>query len=174
MIGILGGTFDPIHLGHLRLALEAYEKYKLSEVRFIPCRSPVHKKDPIASTQHRIAMLKLALKSHPDFVLDQREITRKTPSYMIETLQSLKKEMPQQSLGLILSATDMDTFTQWHCWKDILALAKLFIMPRGTASSLPISSTLIRKLIKQNKSPRFLLPDPVLDYILHHKIYKQA
>jgi nicotinate-nucleotide adenylyltransferase len=171
MIGILGGAFDPVHLGHLRMALDAYEKYKLTEIRFIPCALPVHKKTPIASGKQRIAMLKLAIKSHPAFVLDQREINRKTPSYMIETLHSLKSDMPDQSFGLIMGATEMASFTTWRCFEEILTLAKLLIMPRGTANSLPVSSTLIRKILKQNKNPRYLLPDPVLDYIIHHKIY---
>jgi nicotinate-nucleotide adenylyltransferase len=171
MIGILGGTFDPVHLGHLRMALEALEKYKLTEVRFIPCALPVHKKAPAASARQRIAMLKLALKSQPAFVLDTREVVRKTPSYMIDTLHSLKSEYPNQSLGLLMGATEMASFTSWHRFEEILMLAKLLIMPRGTENALPVSSTLIRKILKKNKSPRYLLPDPVLDYIIYHKIY---
>src|SRR5690348_6408680 len=101
MIGILGGTFDPIHIGHLRMAWEAYEKYHLEEVRFIPCALPVHKKAPLASVKARVEMLKLALKPCSAFTLDLREIQRKTPSYMIETLLSLHQELPEKKFSLV-------------------------------------------------------------------------
>lgn len=171
-IGILGGTFDPIHFGHLRIALEALEKYKLKEVRFIPCALPVHKKAPLVSSDHRIAMLKLAVKSQKNFIIDQREIKRKTPSFMIETLYDLKDEMPDQQFGLILGSTELVSFTKWRHWQEILKLASLIILPRDTAGALPISSTAIRKMIKKNQNPRYLLPDAVLDYIVYHKLYE--
>ncbi len=170
-IGILGGTFDPVHFGHLRIALEALEKYHLKQVRFIPCALPVHKKAPLASSQHRIAMLKLAVKFQKKFLIDEREIKRKTPSYMIETLTDLRAEMPSEQFGLILGSTELVSFTKWRHWQEILKLAQLIVLPRNTASALPISSTIIRKMIKKNQNPRFLLPDAVLDYIAHHKLY---
>lgn len=172
IIGILGGTFDPVHFGHLRIALEAYEKYHLKQVRFMPCKLPVHKKAPIVSSQHRIAMLELAIKSQKDFILDTREITRNTPSYMIETLSDLKTEMPDQQFGLILGSTELTSFTKWRHWQEILKLAQLIVLPRDIATALPISSTAIRKILQKNKNPRYLLPDSVLDYIVYHKLYK--
>ncbi len=101
-IGILGGTFDPIHHGHLRTALEVYEEVNCKEIRFIPCKQPVHRSTPIASLQQRLDMLHLALAAQPGFILDTREIQRDTPSYTLLTLKSLREEFPQSPLCLIM------------------------------------------------------------------------
>jgi nicotinate-nucleotide adenylyltransferase len=173
MIGVLGGTFNPVHFGHLRMAIEAFEKYQLEQIRFIPCKVPVHKKTPGVSAEHRVAMLKLAIQSQKNFIIDEREVKRKTPSYMIETLSNLRDEMPKQQFGLILGSTELILLTKWRRWQDILKIAQLIVLPRDTASALPISSTAIRNLIKKNKNPQYLLPNAVLDYIVNHKLYKQ-
>ena len=176
MIGILGGTFDPVHLGHLRLALDLLDKnslspHKLSEIRFIPCKNPVLKKSASASSQHRLAMLKLAVKNQPNFSIDDRELRRKTPSYMIDTLCELQTEMPEERFALIMGSDALSLFTQWQCYEDILEIAELVIIPRGTLATLPISSSHIRALLKSGKSARYLVPDKVLDYIIKHKMY---
>jgi len=171
MIGIFGGTFDPIHLGHLRTALELADKHSLTEIRFIPCKDPVLKKPAQVSAKHRLAMLTLAVKHQPNFKIDQRELKRKTPSYMIDTLCELQEEMPKERFALILGSDALSSFTQWQCYDDILELAELILVPRDTLETLPISSTHIRKLIKTGKSARYLVPDRVWDYIIKHKIY---
>jgi nicotinate-nucleotide adenylyltransferase len=171
MIGILGGTFDPVHFGHLRIALEAYEKHKLKEVRFIPVNTPVHKHAPLASSEHRLKMVNAAIKSQEGFIADNREIKRQSPSYMIETLLDLHAEMPHEKFGLILGSEQLVSFTTWHRWEEILKLATLIVMPRETSNALPISSTEIREMLQSHLSPRYLLPDDILDYITKHKLY---
>ena len=172
MIAIFGGTFDPIHLGHLRLALELQEKYKFKSVLFVPCKNPVLKKKPIASLKHRIAMLKLAIKNQPNFSVDESELDRSGPSYMIDTLVNLKEKMPKEKLSLIIGSDAFDNFSQWRCPEDIISLAKLVVVPRDRNETLPISSTQIRKQLKIKKSARYLIPDSVWQYIVKHGLYR--
>src|SRR5579863_9961292 len=93
-IGIFGGTFDPIHFGHLRTALELFQALDLQEVKLIPCYQPVHRKMPVASPEHRYAMVKLAIESEPALSADESEIRRKGPSYTIDTLLALREQHP--------------------------------------------------------------------------------
>ncbi len=93
IIAILGGTFDPVHFGHLRTALELYEQLPLQEVRFIPCQQPVHKPDALASPEHRLAMLELAIQDQPEFVADAIELKRTQPSYTVHTLEQLRQSI---------------------------------------------------------------------------------
>ena len=171
-LGLFGGTFDPIHLGHLRLALELQEKYKFKSVRFIPCKNPVFKKKPLVSLKHRIAMLKLATKNQAGFIVDESEKNRVGPSYMIDTLVNLKEEMPKEKFSLILGNDAFEHFAQWRCPDDIVTLAKLIVVSRDPQETLPISSTHIRKQIKTKKSPRYLVPDAVWQYIIKHGLYR--
>ncbi len=172
MIAIFGGTFDPIHLGHLRLALDLHEKYKFDEIRFIPCKNPVLKKAATVSLEHRIAMLKLAVKDQPQFVVDESERHRNGPSYMIDTLVDLQSKMPKQKFTLILGSDAFEDFNRWHCCEDIIALAKLLVVPRGGNQTLPISSSDIRKRLSHKKSARYLVPDAVWKYIVKHGLYR--
>jgi nicotinate-nucleotide adenylyltransferase len=167
LIGILGGVFDPIHIGHLRMAIDAMEKYHLEQIRFIPCKIPVDKKLPQASMKHRLTMLTLALKSHKKFILDTQELKRKTPSYMLLTLKELHKKFPRKTFGLIIGADRIDTFSQWYGYKEILTLAELIIMPRD----LSVSSTQLRESFQLNKSTEYLLPNSVIRYIQQHHLY---
>lgn len=128
-IGILGGTFDPIHFGHLRAAVELYEALALQSIRFIPCQIPVHKTNALANPEHRLQMLNLALKDLSFASVDERELQRSTPSYMVETLYSLKSEMAQ-SLCLIIGTDAFAGFTSWHQWQAILSLAHLIVVKR--------------------------------------------
>src|SRR5438034_153245 len=101
-IGILGGTFDPIHFGHLRMALELHQALDLAEVRLIPCHQPVHRKLPAASPEHRLAMVEKAISTEPALRVDDCEIKRKSPSYMVDTLNNLRKNHPKTPLCLIM------------------------------------------------------------------------
>lgn len=129
-IGILGGAFDPIHLGHLRAAQEVMQRLPVQEIRFIPCQNPVHKAATAATTKQRLAMLQLALADSPHFKIDERELNRPTPSYMVETLNSLQAEMTTQALWLILGTDAFAHFTSWYRWQQILALANIIIVSR--------------------------------------------
>lgn len=206
-IGILGGTFDPIHYGHLRCALELYQQLNLQEVRFIPCHQPVLDKTARATPLQRVTMLKMALADQPHFLLDEREIQRSTPSYTLDTLISLREEFPHTPLCLMIGCDLLHSLERWHRWHELLTFAHLIVMTRpnstlplkGTIAEfihnhqindikqlqqqlsgylllvnipmLDISATFIRHQLAAALSPRYLLPDAVLQYIQQEKLY---
>jgi nicotinate-nucleotide adenylyltransferase len=129
-VGIFGGTFDPIHHGHLRTALELYQRFDLQEVRLVPCQKPVLDKTAYATTEQRLQMLQLAIKDQPGLVIDEREIKRATPSFTIDTLISLRKEFPLTPLCLILGYDNLLNLERWHRWQELLKFAHLLINSR--------------------------------------------
>lgn len=129
-IGILGGTFDPIHKGHIEIAKKVYEQLDLAEIRFIPCKQPLLKNDAQASTKQRVDLLKIACEPFPEFVIDEREIKRESPSYMVETLMSLRSELPQTPLCLIMGIDAYAELPRWYQWEKIITLAHLIIINR--------------------------------------------
>ena len=130
MIGILGGTFDPIHYGHLRTALDVKEQLALDEIRFIPLNQAVHRKQPQATAAQRLAMVKAAIAEQPGFVVDERELQREGTSYSIDTLISLREELADRPLCLLLGSDVFNGFLSWHRPMDILKLAHLVVMAR--------------------------------------------
>jgi nicotinate-nucleotide adenylyltransferase len=131
-IGILGGTFDPIHNGHLRLAQEAMEQCNLAAVRFIPTGTPPHRGAPHADARQRLDMVRLALQGNPDFVLDEREIHRTDPCYTADTLTALRAELGmQQPLCLLLGGDAFLQLHTWHEWKKLFGLAHIVAMQRA-------------------------------------------
>jgi len=137
MIGVLGGTFDPVHLAHLRCGLELLEYLRLAELRFLPCRQPPHRPAPVAEPAQRLAMLRLALEGQAGFSIDERELRRTGPSYMVDTLESLRGELPAQPLCLIVG---LDAFAQlhtWHRWERLIELAHIAIMTRPGLRAAP-------------------------------------
>ena len=148
LIGILGGTFDPIHYGHLRPALDIMLRVGLDEVRFIPNRTPPHREAPVLSDQQRAELVQLAINDTPGFVLDERELQREGPSYMVDTLQSLKDDFPENTLCLIMGMDAFNEFPHWHRWQTILELCHIIISTRPgvklaeLASRMPIPSSL--------------------------------
>jgi nicotinate-nucleotide adenylyltransferase len=149
-IGLLGGTFDPIHMGHLRMALELYEALDLAKVHIIPCYQPVHRKLPIATPQQRLDMVQCAIASEPTLQIDDREIRRKGQSYMIDTLSELRQEMPQTPLCLLLGIDAFLGFPSWYRWKDILAHAHLIVAhrPQYQLPSTGVVSDLIKERLQ--------------------------
>lgn len=208
LIGILGGTFDPIHYAHLRVALEVLETLEADHVRMIPCHQSPLRDKPFATDQHRLEMLQLAIYEQEGLQVDTRELLREGPSYSVETLAELRKAFPDAALCLVVGEDAFASFTKWHDWQGILALAHIIIATRpgytaeirGEAgqllkqrlvgekqaliqqqagciyplavTALDISATQIRKLILAGKSPRYLLPDAVLNYIQEHGLYQ--
>ncbi|OGT34947.1 MAG: hypothetical protein A3F11_06245 [Gammaproteobacteria bacterium RIFCSPHIGHO2_12_FULL_37_14] len=146
-IGILGGTFDPIHFGHLRLALELREFLDLAKIHIIPCYQPVHRKLPVASPAQRLAMLECAVAGEPALYADPREIQHGVPSYMIDTILEMRNEMPHTPLCLLLGIDAFLGFTSWHRWQDILDHAHLVIAHRPQYQ-LP-STGMIADLLKE-------------------------
>jgi len=209
-VGIFGGTFDPVHYGHLRAALEAREILELAEFRLLPAGTPPHRSNTVASGLHRLAMLRLAVSEHSWFKVDDREIRREGNSYMVDTLREIREETGDSPLLLIIGQDAANALESWHQWRVLFDLAHLVIMRRpksgldwsgelrnqmerrmvskpkqlreqaaGLAlqlevTQLAISSTGIRNQLLAGRSPRFLLPDAVIDYIEQNKLYFAA
>ena len=212
-IGILGGTFDPIHHGHLRLAEELGVTLRFDAVRLVPSSTPPHRSAPLAAAEHRLAMTRLATAGNNRFKVDEREMRRAGPGYMYDTLSDLRAESgAAQPLVLIVGADAFLEFATWHRWHEIFGLAHIAVahrpgfpverwserMPQPLAreyvarlmqqplavhltpaggivvvpfTALDISATAIRDMLKAGTSPRYLLPDAVLDYIRAHRLY---
>jgi len=146
-IGIFGGTFDPIHDGHLRAALEILQKLQLKEVRFVPCKKPVHEKVSHAHTEERLAMVKSAIKDIPGLCIDDREILRETPSYMVTTLESLREELGKTPIFLILGVDAFAKLDSWHQWEKLIELSHIIVINRP-GHALPQSGKVV-DLMKQ-------------------------
>lgn len=129
-IGIFGGTFDPIHYGHLRTAFELIQAARLSEVLFMPAGNPPHREITVASSELRLQMVKAAIAGQPGFNVDDREVRRTGPSYSVDTLAELRAEMPDRSICLIVGMDAFLGLPKWHQWQDILKLAHLIVAHR--------------------------------------------
>lgn len=129
-LGILGGTFDPIHNGHLNPAIYAANHLGLTQVLLIPAHVPPHKKNTIANVKQRVSMVKLACRDQSLFTLDSRELNRNTPSYSVETLQEIKAEHANYSLYLFIGMDSLLTFTTWFHYQEILTLCHLIVTHR--------------------------------------------
>lgn len=141
-IGILGGTFDPIHHGHLRIAQEALEQCALAQVRFIPSGTPPHRAAPLAAAPMRLEMVRLALAGHPDFIVDAREVSRRDPCYTVDTLSELRAELgAQKPLCLILGGDAFLQLHTWHEWRRLFELAHIVVLQR--AGGPPLGNAMI-------------------------------
>lgn len=206
-LAIFGGTFDPIHIGHLRSAIEVRELLACDELRFIPCHQPPHRAEPAATSAQRMRMLELAIAGEPGLTVDAREIQRDGPSYTIDTLTQLRAEMGAECrLHLVVGMDAFSALDGWHRWRELLDFAHLVVMhrpenamlgrgvvaellrerrvdveqlqksPSGSIAivqltPLPISATAIRGLIRAHRSPRYLLPDAVWEFIRSNSLY---
>ena len=211
-VGILGGTFDPVHYGHLRLAEEMLELAHLRQIRFIPTGTPPHRDAPQVSAQHRSAMVQLAIADQPAFVLDEREVRRAAPCYTVDTLLELRAELgAEQPLCLLMGGDAFLQLHTWHEWERLFELAHIVVgyrpgftleerinsttlalrshyqqrissadtlsqQPAGAIvelaiPKLEISATLIRNRVAEKRTIRYLLPNPVADYIHQHHLY---
>jgi nicotinate-nucleotide adenylyltransferase len=129
-IGILGGTFDPIHLGHLRMAIELYQALDLARVHLMPTFMPMYRKQPVATPEQRLAMVRCAVKGEPALFADDREIRRQGATYSIDTLREMQKEMPDTPLCLLVGIDAFLGFASWHRWKEILDHAHIIVAHR--------------------------------------------
>jgi nicotinate-nucleotide adenylyltransferase len=127
---IFGGTFDPVHYGHLRAASEVGEKLAASDFRLLPAGQPPHRDQTGAEAYHRLAMLELAVAPYPDLTVDEREVRRGGPSYMVDTLGSFRAEAGGRPLILCLGQDAANHLSAWHRWREILDLAHLVVMKR--------------------------------------------
>lgn len=209
-VALFGGTFDPIHLGHLRVAWEAAEVLDAT-VHLMPARVPPHKPQPGASAEHRMAMLRLALAGQSRLVADDRELRRDGPSYTIDTLVGLRAEIgPSRPVVLLVGADAFAGLSSWHRWRELFDHAHLGVLTRpghGDAfeaevagewfarrvtdasglrripsgailpipvTSLEVSASAIRRTVAEGRSPRFLVPEVVCDYLEHNGFYRTS
>lgn len=129
-IGLFGGTFDPIHYGHLRTAVELQEALRLAELRFLPTGNPPHRDEVSASAEQRLAMVRAAVADQPGFVVDDREVRRNGVSYSVDTLTELRAENPGRSLCLLLGMDAFLGLPNWHRWSEIFDLAHVVVAHR--------------------------------------------
>lgn len=141
MIGILGGTFDPVHFGHLRPALDVMTALALEEVRLVPCHVPPHRPQPVASAEQRTAMLRMAVGERAGLVIDERELLRDGPSYTLDTLESLRADLPGKTLALMLGMDAFRGLTSWHRWHELVNHCHIVVMTRPDAE-LPVHGEL--------------------------------
>lgn len=145
-IGVLGGMFDPVHLGHLQLASVALADLMLAQLRMVPCHLPNHRGPATASGQVRLAMLRLATQSEPRIVVDDRECLRDGISYTVDTLAALRQEFPSATLVLVLGADAFAGLERWHRWQDLFTLAHLFVVSRP-GEEKPLTPALAREVL---------------------------
>jgi nicotinate-nucleotide adenylyltransferase len=129
-MGIFGGTFDPIHYGHLRTAFELLETLRLPEMRFMPAGSPPHRVGTFATNEERVAMVRAATAGQPGFTVDDREMHRTGPSYTIETLIELRLEYPERPICLVVGMDAFLGLPKWHRWRELLSVAHLVVAHR--------------------------------------------
>lgn len=146
MIGIYGGTFDPVHFGHLRTALEVKELFALAELRLIPCYQSPLKNSSQASPAARLQMLQLAIKDQVGLVCDSRELDRKGSSYMVDTLRSLRQELPDSPLTLFMGSDAFAHLSSWHQWQELFAYAHIVVMTRPNSEKPMLSDFLNKRM----------------------------
>jgi nicotinate-nucleotide adenylyltransferase len=191
-IGILGGTFDPIHLGHLLIAEQAKELVGLDEVWFIPAGRPPHKQGQrITTAINRLEMVKIATEDNSTFRVLDWEIKREEPSYTVDTISWLTKTYPTYQFSLIVGTDMVNNLPQWYQIEKVVQLVSIIAMhrPGFTPTSLPsfiqkrvywvedeveisLCATQLRDHIASGKSFRYVVPDVVCQYIKEHELYQ--
>jgi nicotinate-nucleotide adenylyltransferase len=148
MIGIYGGTFNPVHYGHLRTALEVKELFNLEQLRLIPCHIPAHRDEPDVSAEMRLQMLQLAIADAKGLQIDRRELDRQGPSYMVDTLQSLRQELGAElSLVLFIGADAFAGLPRWHQYRRLFDYAHIVVMTRPGFSLPPLADEFQQRLL---------------------------
>jgi nicotinate-nucleotide adenylyltransferase len=197
-LGVLGGTFDPIHVGHLAVAEEAREALRLARVLFVPAGQPPHKvPGSVSRVGDRVAMVQLAIADNPAFELSMIEVQREGPSYTVDTLEALARTNPGAQLHLILSAETFAELPTWHEPERLFEVARMAVVPREgypapdpawLARAFPgregrveylggprleLSSTALRARVAAGRSIRYLVPQAVEAYIADHDLYRR-
>ena len=156
LVGIFGGTFDPIHYGHLRIAEEIVKTAGLQKLYFVPAGMPRLRHSPVASPQHRVEIVRLAIQKNPDFVLDEREINRDGVSYSIDTVREFKQEFGEEiRLCFVLGADAFINLSEWNNWKELFNLCH-FIISTRPGYSLTSINELLPKELREECSQRWV------------------
>ena len=193
-IGLFGGTFDPVHLGHLILAEQCREALRLDQVRFVVAGSPPHKPGDRTDVKHRLEMVRLAIAGHSAFVLSEVETNRPGPHYSVETLQAIRQEQPDDDLFFLIGADSLADLPNWREPATIARLATIVVVNRPgldlpAPQALPdfgpethallsvaippigIASSDLRARLKQGSSVRYMVPRGVEAYLTEHALY---
>lgn len=185
-IGILGGTFDPPHLGHLVIANEVLHTLKLDQIAFMPNQEPPHKMRKSGTTESdRVRMLELAIRDNPFFVIEKIELERQGKSYSLDTIKMLKERNPDVEYYFIIGADMVEYLPKWHGIEELAELVSFIGVNRPEyelespypvqyieVPQMDISSTLIRERCKKSFSIKYLLPDNVIHYIEENGLYE--
>jgi nicotinate-nucleotide adenylyltransferase len=209
-LGVFGGTFNPVHVAHLRVAEEVRETLALPRILWIPAADPPHKRESIAPATHRLEMVRLATAANPCFEVDDLELRRDGPSYTVDTLRALGARHREARLWLVLGADAVEEVGTWHQPEALFELANVAVVtrpgereaplerrlpqrlmadfrpgPQGLehpsghevreipVSQLAISASDLRQRIARGASIRYLVPEPVIDYIQKHRLYRE-
>ncbi len=193
-IGLYGGSFDPVHLGHLRTAFEVRQRYALDHLRFIPSGNPPHRSAAQVDASHRVAMLRAAVGRIEGLQVDEREVRRSERSYSVDTIQSVQADFPGARIVLVIGMDQFRVFDTWHEWQKILSIAELVVMERPgealndtgrdmlkragsmsvqlcSVTQFDISSSRIRRDLQRQMEIDFLVPYDVQAYIEHNNLY---
>ncbi|WHX99388.1 nicotinate-nucleotide adenylyltransferase [Neobacillus sp. DY30] len=184
-VGILGGTFDPPHYGHLLIANEVLTKLNLDEIWFMPNQEPPHKKkSESVENIERLQMLELSIKGNPSFNIEKIELERSGPSFTVDTMKILNEQYPNHEFFFIIGADMIEYLPKWHRVDELMKLVKFVGVERpdySIATKYPIiyvdvpafdvSSSMIRDRVQQGMTVRYLLPDSVIDFIRENHLY---
>ena len=189
-IGVMGGAFDPIHLGHLVLAMQAYEQLSLTRLLFVPTFQSAHQNKEIETAfEHRCAMVEAAIENCDQFSLSKIETAVSGKSYSVKTLQLLRQQYPKAEFFFLMGADSLEQLETWYLPEELLAMATVVVAGRPGYGKpdhpvperirflamplLEISASDIRRRVREGRSIRFLVPDRVEAYILHHGLYRE-
>jgi nicotinate-nucleotide adenylyltransferase len=182
-IGIYGGTFDPVHHGHLILAREALEQLELEKVIFVPAATSPFKPPPFASAQMRLSMLQAAIADEPAFTVDDRELRRPPPTYSITTVEEIREREGGLEICYLIGEDNVATLSRWHRFDELEKMVRFVVLDRaGIASAhdyptiqrkIDISATEIRKRVALGRSIRYLVPTAVEEIIRQGNLYRE-
>jgi len=182
-VGILGGTFDPVHNAHLAVARAALHALSLERILWLPTGAPAYRPAPVAPAAHRLAMLRLAFGGEPRFAIDERELAPSASGYTYDTMKELAQEKPRAPLVLIMGADQYAKRDSWHRWGELQKLCRIAVVARPGAKppdgdftpipmdSLDVSASEIRTRLARGADVAAPLPPPVLAYIRAHHLY---
>lgn len=185
-IGIYGGTFDPIHHGHLILSRQACEEHKFDQLIFVPAALSPFKKNPAKASGHlRLAMLRAAIQGQEDFIADDCELNRPPPSYSIDTVLRIRQRDPEAELFWLIGADNVSGLNDWHRFDELNKLVQFIVLDRGRSEkakhrypvvrrNVDISATEIRNRVASGRSIRYLVPQAVEEIIRREKLYRES